>query len=244
MWQSCVTCVGAGALFLLASYSVESERSITSGASGADVLPGRPANPSEKLPELPSSRADRTVLALDLRERATVGEQHENQGGIAADAALVRRPEARRVLERPVADAGRNRDHREMGRRRRAAGNAARRAAAGSMGRERLDGQAGLHHQRHGLPGSGPHPERRHRVGDLHRADRLHERHLDYVARDQAERVVGHASHLHFLHRARSRRSSTTIRSGSIGSATKPASTRLATASTTSCLPGRCGRAT
>jgi hypothetical protein len=89
----------------------------TFSAAFSDVFPRRPADPAEKLPELSSSRPDRTVLALDIRERATLGEEHENQGGIAADAALVRRPEARRVFERPVADAGRNRDHREMGRR-------------------------------------------------------------------------------------------------------------------------------
>src|SRR6202011_268347 len=57
----------------------------------ADVLQGSAADSAEELSELPSSRPDRAVLAVDVREHTPVGKEHQDEGGITADAALVRR---------------------------------------------------------------------------------------------------------------------------------------------------------
>ena len=89
--------------------------SIIPGPHAADVLPGRAADPAEKLPELPSSRPDRTVFAVDVRQRAPMGEKHEDEGSNAADAALVRRSEQGEFSNNPSLDEGRNRYDRKMG---------------------------------------------------------------------------------------------------------------------------------
>ena len=241
MRRSCITAVSAGAVLLLASYPAHPTAQSLQAASLADVLPGRAADPAEKLPELPSSRTDRAVFALDLRERAPMGEKHENQGGIAADAALVRRSErtanSRTIRRCPRAKLTPSRNGPTAARPRVIPPT----RLPHSVGRERLDRQAGLHHQGHGLSGSGPHAEdviewATYIVPSGFTKDTW----ITSLEIKPSELSVTHHICISFIEHDPA--SSTTFPSGSIGSGTKRAWTLPATASTTSCPPGSADR--
>ena len=70
----------------------------------------------------------------------------------------------------------------------------------------RLADQAGRHRPRTGVPRARAYAERRRRVDHVSDPERLHEGHVDHVARDQAERAGGHASHLLHVPGASARR--------------------------------------
>ena len=76
------------------------------GRGGPDLLPGRPANPPEELPVVPSARPDRPDVAPELRDHAAVGARDEDPGREPADAAVVRRSAARRFANDRIAHAG------------------------------------------------------------------------------------------------------------------------------------------
>ena len=63
----------------------------------------------------------------------------------------------------------------------------------------RLADQAGPDRPRPRVPRAGAGRRRTSSSGRHHRAERVHRGHLDHVARDQAERPDGHASHLHLV---------------------------------------------
>ena len=143
-----------------------------------------------------------------------MGTIDESQGREPADAAVVRRSRARTVCQRPLAfteaTSRRSRSGRMPAHRRRSEGCAATNPVAGG----RLADQAGHHRPRTRVPRARTHAERRRRVDHVSPSERLYERHLDHVSRDQAERAGCHASHLlHVPGHTRPTRS-TTCRTG------------------------------
>src|SRR5260370_10982437 len=58
-----------------------------------------PSDPPEELPNLPSSRRSGPDVAPRLRRRAPLGQSDKSRGSHSKDAALVRRPQVRPLLE-------------------------------------------------------------------------------------------------------------------------------------------------
>ena len=120
------------------------------GRRDPHVQRARRGHPAQQLRELPPAEPGGADVAAVVPRGAAVGAGHQGEGRLARDAAVVRRPAVRRVLQRLQPERRADRDDRRLGRRRRAAG---RRAGAGTAR----------------LRGRGLEPSRRARSGLRHR---------------------------------------------------------------------------